>query len=84
MLIEERIGKIWMEMLEVETFDVDIDFFDLNGNSLQAMKLIFEVNEAFSVEIEMDDFYENPTIGYLCRTIENKQSQGINVSAIPE
>lgn len=67
--IKKRIDDIWSNILEKNQIDIRDDFFELGGNSLQAIRLLHEVSETFHVDLDMEDFLENPTVNHLVKTI---------------
>ncbi|MBA2652461.1 MAG: amino acid adenylation domain-containing protein, partial [Tatlockia sp.] len=59
---ESVIYKIWKTYLPIQNFSISHDFFSLGGNSLQAMQIIAEIEQHFSIDLSMENFYNNPTI----------------------
>ena len=57
---QEIIFDIWKEILPDVQFGIDDNFFDLGGNSLQAINVIGKLSEKFQVDIPK--FFANPTI----------------------
>ncbi|ASW54298.1 condensation domain-containing protein [Plantactinospora sp. KBS50] len=62
---EEAILTIWREVLERPDIGVLDDFFDLDGNSMHAIKVISRIREAYGVSIRAIDFFESPTVAAL-------------------
>lgn len=50
----------WKDTLQDNTFDIDDNFFDLGGSSLQAIAIISKLSERF--EVDIPQFFANPTI----------------------
>lgn len=77
--VEIKLLKIWKELLQKETINVDDNFFDLGGHSLLAVqlyeKLIIELNE----KITLVDIFHYPTIHSFIEFISKNKS---NVSEI--
>jgi acyl carrier protein len=48
----------------------DVDFFDAGGNSLTGVKMIMEVQETYSVDLDLETFFEEPSIAKLAESIE--------------
>lgn len=72
--IEQRLSRIWTEVLRKPVTDVQANFFDLGGHSLLAVLLLMRVKEEFGVELSVDDVYSSVlTLGELARTIEARQ-----------
>lgn len=53
-----------LDMIFTNFFQRDVgneeDIFDLGGNSLTAVQLVSEVNRLFSVDINMERFFQTP------------------------
>lgn len=51
---EARIAAIWQELLGHADFGPDDDFFDLGGDSLQAMSMIVAIEQAFGRRLPLE------------------------------
>jgi acyl-CoA synthetase (AMP-forming)/AMP-acid ligase II/acyl carrier protein len=69
-IVEDMVLKIWMDVLRVEGFGVDDDFFALGGDSLSATQMLSRVRDMFQVELPMAQLLKTPTIATLARIIE--------------
>lgn len=73
--VESRLFDIWKECLQVDHFDKNINFFDLGGNSLTAIKIIALILKEFNIEMPMEEFFNNITldkiIGYVKKNYVN-------------
>ncbi|HEV2562578.1 MAG TPA: non-ribosomal peptide synthetase [Rhizomicrobium sp.] len=61
---------IWQRLLHQPQIDCDADFFDLGGDSLLALELMFEIEEALGVELPVTMIYEYPTVASLSDAID--------------
>jgi amino acid adenylation domain-containing protein len=68
--VEERLARIWSEVLQVERVGVQDSFFALGGHSLNAMQVIARVRDAFQVELPLRPLFESPTVAALAGLIE--------------
>lgn len=59
----EGLARIWAGILGVKKVEPEDNFFAKGGHSLLAVKLIEQVQKRFSVELELSDLYEYPTLG---------------------
>lgn len=59
---ERRLLAIWQGVLEAEGFGTAESFFDLGGHSLLALKLVHDINAAFSLELPVRFVINEPTI----------------------
>jgi amino acid adenylation domain-containing protein len=60
--IEQRLCRIWGEVLELEQVGIRSSFFSLGGHSLRMIQIASRVRSEFGVEISMQSFFEGPTI----------------------
>jgi acyl carrier protein len=67
--VEESLLKIWQGILKAETIGVKNTFFELGGNSLNVMTLIYKIHQEFDVRITIGDIFQNPTIEALANII---------------
>jgi len=67
---EERgIAEIWSAALDREGIGVHDDFFELDGDSLTAIKVITRIREAWGVGIPPAVFFESPTVATLALAV---------------
>ena len=64
---EEKLVKIWSEILKIEKIGIHDNFFELGGHSLLATQVISRVRELFDVEIPLTELFKSPTIENLAR-----------------
>ncbi|MCG5216040.1 phosphopantetheine-binding protein [Streptosporangium soli] len=57
-LIEEKVGEIWRRVLDVPEDLADATFFDLEGESISAVRLVSRIEEELGIAIEVGDIFE--------------------------
>ena len=62
---ERMLAKIWTELLHVPDIRLNDDFFELGGNSLQAIRLFAEIHRACGKRLKYASFFERPTLAHL-------------------
>jgi len=67
---EERVAARWSAALGIDRVGVDDDFFASGGHSLLATQLLFEICQAFAVEIPLRRFLARPTVAELAAAVE--------------
>lgn len=72
---EETILRAWKKVLEVERISVRDNFFDLGGDSLNAVSLACELEKNF--EVAVNDIFKYPTIEELAARLSPKKQKGI-------
>ncbi|MEK5467298.1 amino acid adenylation domain-containing protein [Paenibacillus sp. FSL P2-0089] len=73
--LETRIGQIWGEVLGLKTINVFDDFYELGGDSIQAIKISNVLNKEYGIDIDMGDLFIYTTIGELEGHVKDKLNQ---------
>jgi polyketide synthase PksN len=60
--VENDISTIWREVLEVDTVDVNEQFFDIGGTSLQAAEIAALLQDRYPFEFDVADLFSHATI----------------------
>jgi acyl carrier protein len=70
---EKHLVKLWSEVLGVEesTLSIKVDFFDLGGNSLNAIRLITRIHRSLEVRLMISDLFLHPELQSMARLIES-------------
>ncbi|KJV06718.1 thioesterase domain-containing protein [Methylocucumis oryzae] len=61
-LNEQRVAKIWSDVLGYAVTTINADFFSVGGHSLLALRLLTALNTAFNNNINLIDLMRQPTI----------------------
>ncbi|MCQ4083516.1 amino acid adenylation domain-containing protein [Streptomyces sp. RB6PN25] len=67
---EELLHQIWCAVLGLDRIGREQNFFDLSGQSIDAIRLISQVKAAFDVDITVRTVFEAPTVAALAKAIE--------------
>ncbi|MDV8075435.1 amino acid adenylation domain-containing protein [Rhodococcus sp. IEGM 1370] len=79
--VERALVSVLEDVLGVERFGVDDDFFVLGGNSLSATRAIARVNADLKVKVDVRGFFDSPTVAGLAVLVEEARSSGVGVRA---
>ena len=67
---EDRLAEIWRKALNLGRVGVNDDFFELGGSSLQAIRILAQLDRVFGVDMPISTFFANVTIASLARAID--------------
>ena len=67
--VEERLARIWRDVLGMDTVGVEDSYYDLGGDSFLAAAIFVRIEEEFGVSIPMATLIRSPTIAQLALKI---------------
>ncbi|MGW1374182.1 SDR family NAD(P)-dependent oxidoreductase [Streptomyces sp. NPDC002446] len=73
---ELGVAAVWREVLGVEEVGVNDDFFALGGHSLAAVQIGTRVHSRFGVELDLRDFFNDPTVAHTVTLLSAGAGQG--------
>ncbi|NVD98021.1 non-ribosomal peptide synthetase [Massilia sp. BJB1822] len=71
---EEKMARIWADVLQAEKVGIHDNFFDLGGHSLLATQLVSRVNAGFQAEATLHGIFAAPTVAELLAQILPKEA----------
>jgi len=78
-VLEEHLVNMWISVLRVQRVGVHDNFFSLGGDSLQATKLVAQVQQEYPSDTPLLAlFFQDPTIASLARFIESRQEVSVS------
>jgi acyl carrier protein len=77
--LEQQIAAIWAEVLALDSIGVEDNFFDLGGNSLQAMRIVSRVAALTHTDIPLSSLFTAPTVA--AQTVEVTKRQLADLAA---
>jgi amino acid adenylation domain-containing protein len=78
--IEKKIAGVWQRVLGLKQVNVEDNFFDVGGDSLQLLEAHAELQKTVSAELVVTDLFEYPTVRALAKHLGGAESS----SAITE
>lgn len=66
---EKIVARIWEEVLHTSEIGPNDNFFDLNGTSLDVIKVTSKLKKAFSREFDVISMFIYPTIALFCKHV---------------
>ncbi len=73
--LEAELHSIWMQVLDIQPIGVDDDFLALGGESIQAARILFQVNDRFGTDLQLSDIFTASTISLMANLIRERQNQ---------
>jgi acyl carrier protein len=58
----DYLQQLWSSQLGQPSLDIDTDFFDAGGSSMQVVEMLMTVSTRFSKEIDFAEFFKQPSI----------------------
>jgi acyl carrier protein len=68
--LQQTLCAIFSSLLEVTEVGIDDSFFELGGQSLQAMRLTTRIGAAVGVGVSMNTLFDSPTVAQLAAYID--------------
>lgn len=79
--IEQKLAKIWADLLGLKNIGIHDNFFHLGGHSLLATQLTSRIRDTFGVELPLQSIFETPQIAQIASAIANLQSRQVKQQA---
>lgn len=79
--LEEKLTKVWLDVLKIDSIGINDDFFEMGGHSLLAIRLMSVLRKELGLEINIGDIFEYPTISTLAGFL-NSQATDNSIPAI--
>lgn len=67
--IEQKLERIWEEVLGIEQVGLNDNFFELGGHSLKAIQVINLIEKRMNIKVELSDLFNKATIASLAEII---------------
>lgn len=64
------VTEIWKNLFGIEGIKPEDDYFSLGGTSLIAIQLISKIRDTFSVDLNIEDLFEDSTLGGVIKMVE--------------
>lgn len=67
--LEAIVSQIWGEVLRRRCVDVEDNFFEIGGDSLEAARIVARINLSLLTDLKPRDLFESPSVSALCRRL---------------
>ena len=82
-LVELRLGRIWMDVLDVARVSPGDDFFDLGGHSLRAVRMASRIHDEFGVDVPLTALFTHRTLEQLAALLRASTSAPAAGAIVP-
>ena len=82
--IEEKLQRIWCEVLDLDTVGVYTSFLEAGGHSLKGAVLAFRIQKQLGAEIPLSTIFKLKTIRALAKHIESVQHTYTSIEPVEE
>lgn len=72
---QQRVARIWQQILGVVAIAAQDNFFELGGQSLQTIQIVNRLAGEFGVRVKVSDVFDHPRLADFCRFLEASLSQ---------
>lgn len=69
---EERLSKVWNELLGLDAIPREADFFELGGDSLRAVTLFLRIDQLFGKDLPLSTLTHTSTLAALAALIDGR------------
>ncbi|MEU9989893.1 phosphopantetheine-binding protein [Streptomyces sp. NPDC048045] len=77
--VEQRLLMIWSSILDQDVTSPDADFFELGGQSLRAIRLMAQINNAFGCRLPMSAVFTARTVEAMAALVRQGEVQDSNL-----
>jgi amino acid adenylation domain-containing protein/non-ribosomal peptide synthase protein (TIGR01720 family) len=79
--VEEALASVWRQSLGIERVGVRNNFFELGGDSIQALQVVAKAGRA-GIRLRTHDLFENPTIENLAQVVTLTSTHSADQSSV--
>lgn len=76
--LKSIVSLIWAEVLQYEKIKPEDNFFEIGGDSLMVMMMLYRLNDELQIELPPTAIFENPTLREFCEMIDDKKGSEKN------
>lgn len=80
---EQVLATIWTDVFNLDTIDIDENFFDIGGHSLNAVQVMTRLEKVTGRRLPLSTLFEFPTIRKLAQLVEESQKPATSKSLVP-
>jgi acyl carrier protein len=73
--VERRVAEIWRDVLEMPVEKVNATFFELNGQSISAVRIVTRIEEELNILVDVGDLFDDPDLATFVRNVAAKAAE---------
>ncbi len=81
--VEAQLVQIWEQVLGIQPLGIDNNFFELGGDSLQAVQILTQIEQQLGQTLAITAPLQAPTIATLANLIRNPETQMAEGDVVP-
>jgi len=67
---EALIAEVWCELLGLDTVDVDAGFFEVGGQSMIAVQVLYQIERRTGITLDLESVFELETVEELAAELD--------------
>lgn len=80
---EQKVAKIWADLLTQTAFDRNDSFFHVGGHSLLCVQVALKIKQVFAIHVPVTDVYRQPVLKQLAQRIDRQMSDAQDSNTHP-
>jgi amino acid adenylation domain-containing protein len=73
--LQHQLAHIWQDFFGLHQVGIDDDFFELGGDSLKAITMVYRIHQGTDVKVPLEEFFKRPYIRVLSEYIETADKE---------
>ncbi|MEW2144955.1 phosphopantetheine-binding protein [Micromonospora vinacea] len=67
--VEKHVNSIWEDVLDTEAGPPDATFFELNGQSIAAFRIVARISDRIGIDVPVEELFKDPTRAAFARAV---------------
>jgi peptidyl carrier protein len=67
--VEKRVEKIWQDVLNMPEGRTDLTFFDLQGQSISAVRIVARIEDELGIAVDVGILFDDPDLTAFTRAV---------------
>ncbi|OFX87029.1 MAG: hypothetical protein A2X00_10610 [Bacteroidetes bacterium GWE2_32_14] len=79
-IIEQKLIDIWKTNLDIEEIGIKNNYFNIGGDSIRLLSLLYKINKEFNLSFKVIDLYQNDTVEKMAKIISGQNMSPDNLN----